>query len=121
SPAVAYIVFNCDEVRDIPIFISDRADGHLLGIEAAILTSVDELAVPNLTAKDGLPKIPVFGLVVTAGLENAWVLPQNFFRGVAGERRNGAIHPDNCSFSVGYHNAVGGRIQCLCAEAQHRF
>ena len=68
--ALGDVLLDRDEVRDLALLVPNGRDRLLLGVEGAVLASVDDLAPPGLPGQDGLPQALVERRVVVARLED---------------------------------------------------
>ena len=68
-----------------------RSDGHLFGVEAAVLAAVGQFPAPDLAGGNGLPQVPIKRFILFAAFQQARVLAQDFLRGVAGQRGEGGV------------------------------
>ena len=79
-----HVLLDHHEVTDLAA-LDRRRDGHLLGVEAAVLTSVDQGAPPHPSREDGVPHFPVETGILDTGFEQAEVAAEELFPAVAGE------------------------------------
>ena len=75
--ALGYVLFGGNELGDYAARIPECGDVHLFGVEASVLSPVNEFTVPGLPIKDGRPKVLEKLRVVFARFQNPGVLPQN--------------------------------------------
>ncbi len=110
-----HIALDRDEVADLTCGVVDRGDRHPVGVEPAVLTTVDHLAFPGTARQDGLPQAGVEGPVVLAGAEHPRGPAHGFVVGVAGGLGEGAVDVADHPVGVGDdHHRIG------CIEGRHR-
>ena len=88
---LGHVPFDRDVAHDPAILRLHRADGCLLGIQAAILAPVDQLAAPDQSGRQGPPHPVVEGLVVAAALEKTGPPADGLITGVTGYLLEGRI------------------------------
>ena len=87
-------------MTDHTFFVHDRRDRHLFSIEATILASVYDLAVPHACGKQGIPQMLVKHVIVPSALKQARILPEDLVLAVAGESSEGWIDPEDAALPI---------------------
>ena len=95
-------------VGNLAAGILDRRDLHLLGVERAVLPPVDDLALPDPAASDGIPEILVERRRLKPGFEDARLPAHGFLAGVSRQCGEGGIHVLNCPVGRGDDDAFRG-------------
>ena len=100
--------------------VLDGGDGQLFGVGLAALAAVPYFALPITILRDGLPHALVKLRAMAVGFEDARVLPQSLFLGIAGDRGESAVYVLDVALGVGdgyaFHRAVkhlAGHLQLV--------
>jgi len=96
----------------------DGVDRHPLRVDVAALAAVENLAGPVAVAPQGVPHLPVEGLVVLARGEDLRVLADHLVRRVAGDLREGFVHRNDAVLVVGDHDRFRAVVEDLLRQNQ---
>ena len=93
-------------VGDLASRVPDRTDDGQLRVLAAILTPVEKFTLPNLAGLEGFPKFDIGLGRRLFRLEDARVLADDLFAGVAGTAQEGLIDVFDAALNVGDGNTL---------------
>ena len=96
----------------------NRGDGHLLGVQAPILSPVHHLAMPHPAIEDRRPEVSVEIGGLATGLQEGGNLAKKFFQGVTRQPGEGRVRPGDPSFPVSDDDGVVSRFQSRALNAE---
>ena len=98
-------------------FVLDDAERQPGRVRFAVLAAVPDLSVPSAGLGQRGPHLAVELLVVQAGLEQADVLPDDFFGRVAGDGGEGLVDGDDLALRIGDHDSFRGALEDFGRQA----
>ena len=108
-----HVLLHRDKVGDDPRPAMDEGDRLLLGVEAAVLSPVDEPPTPDPARPDGRPQLAVHLRILCAGLEDGDRAPDGFLRRETGQAREGRVDPGYNAVGIGDHMALAAAANAI--------
>ncbi len=96
---------------------TDGSYGQLLGVEAAVLAAVDELAAPALAGADRGPELLIQRRLLAARLEHPGIAAQGLLGGVAGDLGESGVHVFDPAAGVGDGHGNRRLLDSRCQQA----
>src|ERR1039457_5744323 len=107
-PARGDVPFDGNVADNLTEGVAHGSDLHVLGVAGAVFAAIDQLAVPDLAGRDGLPEFLIERRGATARFEDTRVLSDGFLAAVSRHPGERGIRILNCSEGVGDEDGVGG-------------